>query len=791
MSDAPIVGSAAFELRATRKKLGEDLKASERDLKAAMGQIESEADRGVKSIGASFGKLTRGLAFGFTAVAAAAAAGLAIALQFGKASLKMADDLANSSRRIGIGTDALQEWRYVARKTGEDSNAVSADLEKFATKFAQAQAGISASAMKPFARLGFSQDELRGMKDADEALEKTMDRILALQSAGDRQAITDQFGLASLASAAREGSEEIDRLRGEAAALGFVMDAELIQKGSEAQDQLDDLSQIIGIQMASAFINLSDEVLEFTGHIADAITALSNFIDRAQVAKRVSGFGMGDALGVAATPMGLVRGLWKAGRFAVRGPNVVNTDALEDLAAGTGRHAPPRPQRIPRGAPDLADLPSRSRKDHSAQREARRAERVQEEIERLKVREFQIAQDDLLTVQQMYDLKQRELEAERAAEDANLKSRLARKDLNKAEFEQLTSQNIVNRGLEDRIAKDLLARDLDDERLARERMLSDLTVELLSLQSSAARTAKERRDLELRLLAIAQQKAREDLERDLARKPDLSDADKEAQRAALKSVQDAQRQAVNRQTMGPLEQWRDQSLKTAGEIREAYENVAARGLDALNDGIVDAIMNSKDLGETFSNVARQILADLLAISVRRGVTEPLERMLFGGGQPGATSVAGSVSGAGNWIKKAINLGRGLFGFSEGGYTGEGGKHEPAGIVHRGEYVFSQEVVKRIGAMRLEAMHQNLKGFSSGGLVGMSLPALSLPGGGGSVAKPQRVYVEVGVNDDRFNAYVDGRSAPMAMQAGQAALSGARSQVPADIARNDRYTRSRR
>lgn len=58
------------------------------------------------------------------------------------------------------------------------------------------------------------------------------------------------------------------------------------------------------------------------------------------------------------------------------------------------------------------------------------------------------------------------------------------------------------------------------------------------------------------------------------------------------------------------------------------------------------------------------------------------------------------------------------GFAEGGYTGPGGKFEPAGIVHAGEYVMPQEVVKRVGADNLEALHRSaLRGYSAGGLVG--------------------------------------------------------------------------
>ncbi|HDE1047392.1 TPA: phage tail length tape measure family protein [Klebsiella pneumoniae] len=43
------------------------------------------------------------------------------------------------------------------------------------------------------------------------------------------------------------------------------------------------------------------------------------------------------------------------------------------------------------------------------------------------------------------------------------------------------------------------------------------------------------------------------------------------------------------------------------------------------------------------------------------------------------------------------------GFASGGYTGPGGKYQPAGIVHKGEYVFDQASTNRIGVSRLEAL----------------------------------------------------------------------------------------
>lgn len=59
------------------------------------------------------------------------------------------------------------------------------------------------------------------------------------------------------------------------------------------------------------------------------------------------------------------------------------------------------------------------------------------------------------------------------------------------------------------------------------------------------------------------------------------------------------------------------------------------------------------------------------------------------------------------------------GFSSGGYTGDGGKFDIAGVVHRGEGVLSQEEISALGGpsgfMALRSMIKN--GFADGGFVG--------------------------------------------------------------------------
>ncbi|GAB4071769.1 phage tail length tape measure family protein [Ancylobacter sonchi] len=96
------------------------------------------------------------------------------------------------------------------------------------------------------------------------------------------------------------------------------------------------------------------------------------------------------------------------------------------------------------------------------------------------------------------------------------------------------------------------------------------------------------------------------------------------------------------------------------------------------------------------------------------------------GAAGSASADSSGGGLGGLFGSLFGIVGKLFGFDEGGYTGPGGKYQPAGIVHAGEYVFSQEAVRRIGVARLEDMHRvarsGMRGFADGGYVG-SAPAI--------------------------------------------------------------------
>lgn len=81
--------------------------------------------------------------------------------------------------------------------------------------------------------------------------------------------------------------------------------------------------------------------------------------------------------------------------------------------------------------------------------------------------------------------------------------------------------------------------------------------------------------------------------------------------------------------------------------------------------------------------------------------------------------AKSVNLASSFLIHPLKTARKLLkgGFSEGGYTGPGGLHEPAGMVHAGEVVWNQRDVAAIGGPAIaNAMRPTYKGYEDGGIV---------------------------------------------------------------------------
>lgn len=82
------------------------------------------------------------------------------------------------------------------------------------------------------------------------------------------------------------------------------------------------------------------------------------------------------------------------------------------------------------------------------------------------------------------------------------------------------------------------------------------------------------------------------------------------------------------------------------------------------------------------------------------------------------------------------------GFWAGGYTGDGGKFEPKGVVHGGEYVFTKEQTAKAGPGMLAQLARTLDGYAYGGFVN-PLRSMALTQGWNHVHKGIDLAANVG------------------------------------------------
>lgn len=186
----------------------------------------------------------------FGASGVAAAAGIAVALHQVRAAIEFADEIADSAQKIGISAEALQEYRYAITAVGGEARDADTALTQFTKTLGLAESGLSPKAMKAFSSLGFTQEDLRNFRDADQALNDIIARVAGLSKECERAAVADKIGIAPLIPLAREGAERVADLRQEAKAMGYVLSNEVSQKGSDAADQLAALSQVIKVQLS-------------------------------------------------------------------------------------------------------------------------------------------------------------------------------------------------------------------------------------------------------------------------------------------------------------------------------------------------------------------------------------------------------------------------------------------------------------------------------------------------------------------------------------------------------------
>ncbi|MCU8057796.1 phage tail tape measure protein [Shewanella sp. SM34] len=164
-----------------------------------------------------------------------------------------------------------------------------------------------------------------------------------------------------------------------------------------------------------------------------------------------------------------------------------------------------------------------------------------------------------------------------------------------------------------------------------------------------------------------------------------------------------------------MQNYIDAAADMAGQTKTLMDGA----FGGMTDALTDFVMTGK---ADFAGLAKSIIADIAKIAMQKAIAG-MASSIFGGFSEG-----GAVGDSG---------------FSSGGFTGFGGKYEPAGIVHKGEVVWSQRDVAAAGGVAtVEAMRKGNKGYANGGIVGGAayngVPASATAGAG-------VVHVEVNID----------------------------------------------
>ncbi|HCQ0563291.1 TPA: phage tail tape measure protein [Escherichia coli] len=239
-------------------------------------------------------------------------------------------------------------------------------------------------------------------------------------------------------------------------------------------------------------------------------------------------------------------------------------------------------------------------------------------------------------------------------------------------------------------------------------------------------------------------------------------AQRESEEQRLRDVYGDNPQALARVTGALKQTWADEDM-----LRGDWLAGLKSGWGEWTESATDSFSQVKSAAtQTFDGIAQNMTAMLTGAeadwrgftrSVLSMMTEILLKQAMVGivGRIGS-AIGGAIGGAGASASTgtAIQAAAANFHFATGGFTGTGGKYEPAGIVHRGEFVFTKEATSRIGVGNL---YRLMRGYAEGGYVG----------GAGSPAQMRRAE---GINFNQNNHVViqndgiNGQAGPQLMKA---------------------------
>ncbi|MFT0517259.1 phage tail tape measure protein [Pseudomonas faucium] len=142
----------------------------------------------------------------------------------------------------------------------------------------------------------------------------------------------------------------------------------------------------------------------------------------------------------------------------------------------------------------------------------------------------------------------------------------------------------------------------------------------------------------------------------------------------------------------------------AADVASQTRNLFSSAFGNMEDAVVNFVKTGK---LSFKDFADGVIEDLIRIQVQQaaaGFLGTAFSFLSGGS---AALGTGTMTGSSEVISRV--------GFSGGGYTGPGGVNEPAGIVHKGEVVWSQDDIRKFGGVAaVESLRNGSVNPASGG-----------------------------------------------------------------------------
>ncbi|WP_020187099.1 TIGR02594 family protein [Methylopila sp. 73B] len=701
------------------------------------------ANRALATIGA------KGIDFGKGFAAGALAGGLAAVTAAAKTAISSVAELKREAEKAGVGTAAFQELSFAARQSGVSIDALTDGLKELNIRGDEFALNGGGSGAEAFKRLRYTSEELgRKLKDPAALFVEIIGRIKQLDTASRIRVSDEIFGGTGGEQFVRfldQGAAGITRLREEARATGVVIKDDVVDKAVELDRKFQKLVDIVSG-------NFKSGVVEIAGYIEDWASGVGSFISMLEgglasignsvVFRKLNDWFGGDpaAAGLTMIPQGEGADVGRAvgSRFATAIGALDKLGKSAREASGKLDDITLPPQGMPVGSASGSIY-------ETAKRYSGLTERANDgEIRSLLSKTGQTFSGELR--EWCADFVNAIL-AERGIKGTG--SRAARSFLSYGEETtkpQAGDIVILKRGsggqghvgffegYDDRGRVKVLggnqSEGVNTQAYDADRVLGfrrqpqagdDVTVRLntektartqaeqaADRQAEAVKRVTEALGLEADQLGKTEQeqKTLQALQQagvDLHSKEGQAIAAKVAELYRLKAAQDL------------VDKKREAGEQRLQELTRTRRELEGIGLNATQ-GLVADLTAGVSAADAFGSALKRVADQLLEMIVQR---------LF---QNAFAMPQGQTGAGGGFLGFLSNL----LTFSDGGFTGDGGKYEPAGIVHRGEYVVSKEATRRIGVDNLERLHRSAKGYADGGIVGApsfvpaALPALPTP-----------------------------------------------------------------